>query len=142
MFSATYATRRRQSRWFSNSPIRVPSITPSPLVGAIIPSSILIVVLFPAPFFPRKAVIPPAGTERFNSRTASCLPYDFVRRHVSITASVVIRASHFLPEKVAPPRKPSGSRQTAALRREARRLIHECAGEHPAPDLSRNASDA
>src|SRR2546429_2164467 len=63
------------------------------------PSSTLIVVLLPAPFRPRNAVIRLRPTERFSARTASLLPYDLVSPCVRITASFVIVFSRPRPRR-------------------------------------------
>src|SRR5438128_907854 len=54
------------------------------------PSSILIVVLLPAPLRPRKPVMRFAPTRRSSSRTASTSPYRFVSAVVSITQDSTI----------------------------------------------------
>src|SRR6185503_19956775 len=50
-----------------------------PLVGAIMPVSILSVVDFPAPLGPRKPTIWPAGISKESRSTASCWPKRLVR---------------------------------------------------------------
>src|SRR5215475_7853838 len=56
-----------------------PSISIPPLVGVSSVVSILIVVVLPAPFGPRKAKISPASTSREMSFTADTSPYFFTR---------------------------------------------------------------
>jgi hypothetical protein len=56
-----------------------PSIGIDALVGVRSVVSILIVVVFPAPFGPRKAKISPAWTSSEMSSTADTSPYFFTR---------------------------------------------------------------
>src|ERR1700691_5601368 len=70
--------------------IRWPKMVPSPLLGRIMPSSILIVVLLPAPFRPRNAVMLCGLTDRLISLTASTVPYDLASRSVWMASSWVI----------------------------------------------------
>src|SRR6059058_4284951 len=77
---------RAWSPWLarSNPPTRT-----VPVVGKSSPQSILMVVVLPAPFGPRKANSSPFGTARVNSWTATFGPYRLVTLAISITGSLL-----------------------------------------------------
>src|SRR5215213_2071211 len=66
-----------------------------PLVGKRSPQSILMVVVFPAPFGPRNANSSPGGTCRVRSCTATFGPYSFVTLSIRIiTPPSVLALEH------------------------------------------------
>src|SRR5579863_7337248 len=65
----------------------MPRTNASPLVGLARPRSILIEVLLPAPFGPRKPKISPRGTVKVKSRTAT-LPPKTLRKFCVRTAKL------------------------------------------------------
>src|SRR3954463_397106 len=67
-----------------------PNTRASPPLGRVIPSSIFIVVVLPAPLRPRKPQMEPAATRRSRPRTASIAPYALHRLLVSMTASATL----------------------------------------------------
>src|SRR5258706_6729893 len=76
---------RRASRFSFGSSMALPRRVPVPLVGCVIPRSILMVVLLPAPLRPRKPVICCALTFRSSASTAANLPKRLVSWWVSMT---------------------------------------------------------
>src|SRR5947209_1660423 len=74
-----------------------PSIWIVPLVGVSSVVSILIVVVLPAPFGPRKAKISPALTSSEMSLTANTSPYFLTRFAIRIMGADAIESSRGLP---------------------------------------------
>src|SRR5262249_41874276 len=70
------------------SPSGAPSTRPDPDVGDTSPRSILMEVVFPAPFGPRKPKTSPRPTSRERSSTAVFWPNSFRSPRVSMTESV------------------------------------------------------
>ena len=68
-------------------PRRIPSMVTDPLVGAISPASIRIVVVLPAPLGPSSATISPCATSRLTSSTAMRAPKRRLRPRAAITGS-------------------------------------------------------
>src|SRR2546421_8015207 len=67
----------------------IPATRALPLLGRSRPTSILMVVVLPAPLGPRKPNSSPAPTSRSRSSTAVRLPYRLVRSLVASTRSSV-----------------------------------------------------
>src|SRR6478672_12349461 len=88
--SLTKPTRRRMSTPASGRSAGMPNTRAVPLVACTIPSRILIVVVLPAPFFPRNPLIEPGGTRRFRPRSASTGPYCLRRSVTSIVNGSVM----------------------------------------------------
>ena len=65
-----------------------PDTTASPFVGSVRVESIFIVVVFPAPFTPRREKSSPFLISRFRSSTAVISLYFFVRPVVFIAYSI------------------------------------------------------
>src|SRR5262245_18492206 len=79
----------------------MPNTRAFPPLGRAIPSRILMVVVLPAPFRPRKPKIDPAGTRRSSPRRASVASYRFWRPVASM-ASVSATGCSFGPRGSAP----------------------------------------
>ena len=79
--------RRRRAM---SSPGQRPRTAQLPDVGERKPISVRIVVVFPAPFGPRKPNTSPAATLRLNPETAVSEPYRFVRSSNAMGAVRVI----------------------------------------------------
>ena len=67
-----------------------PSIFTNPEVGSDRPARMRIVVVFPAPFGPRKPKISPGATVRLSRSTAVKSPYFFVSSRISIMAAAAV----------------------------------------------------
>ena len=74
---------------------RTPSIAASPEVGRRSPVSILMVVLLPAPFGPRKPKKRPRATRKDTWSTAVC------RRNVFVRPSTTIASVSFITARLA-----------------------------------------
>src|SRR4030042_1018983 len=72
-----------------------------PEVGSVRPRSISIVVVFPAPFGPRKPKTSPSATERLRLSTAFCFPQSLVSSSIRMTISLSTSASPHLDEQEA-----------------------------------------
>ena len=66
-----------------------PATVPSPEVGKLSPQRILIAVVFPAPFAPRKPKISPLQTSKEMSFTAANEPNVLTRCEISIVLMLV-----------------------------------------------------
>ena len=73
-----------------SSPGQRPRTAQLPDVGDRKPISVRIVVVFPAPFGPRKPSTSPGATLRLNPETAASEPYRFVRSSNAMGAVGVI----------------------------------------------------
>src|SRR5574341_402457 len=113
----TTPSRARSMRWTG-----FPSSRLVPRCGRTNPSRHRIVVVFPAPFGPRKPKISPDGTENVTSSIPRRRPYHLPRRDVSMTASalaIVAPGSSLVPAGfgAAPPKVTTvGGRTIGAAR--------------------------
>ena len=92
-------------------------------VGAASPSSIRSVVVFPAPFGPRKPVIVPASSANESSSTASTLPNRFVNESATTANSRAPAPDELNPDKAPPPVGTTRSYPTTA-----RSCMGQCSG--------------
>src|SRR5262245_10479765 len=116
---------RTWSRWLRTSK---PATRAVPEVGASSPFSILIVVVLPAPFGPRKPKICPRGTSKLTASTATKSPNVLVSSWTTTAGSAkgALRCGHPLDEHVLQRRRlhaQLGARQASGCERGDQRVV-------------------